>query len=123
MPDDEWGTEGPEHIYLSLSEDGEEMLWSEDGLGCGDYPDTAYTRWDVVEKKVAELEAKLSELEAERARWELRASFLAVEAIDEYWMQSELKADPTEDDSPWVGRLDALIEESWPHAIRDNREG
>ena len=50
---------------------------------------------------------------AERERcelWKRRCEYLAVEGVDECWMENVQLPDPTEPDSGWLDRLDVLID-------------
>lgn len=66
--------------------------------------------------RLATLEGELADKERARARWELRAAYLVVEAADECWTAETLGEEPTEEGSRWICRLDELIAVDWPHA-------
>ena len=67
-------------------------------------------------------EARFWELEADRARWEVRASFLIMEGVDAYFLTVNGIENPTADDSNWKTELDDLISREWPNSIRAARE-
>lgn len=61
--------------------------------------------------------ADKARVEGESKRWKIRAGFLAVEAIDEHWRETQLGCCATDDDSDWVWKLDVLIRAGWPHVV------
>ena len=67
-------------------------------------------------------EARFWELEADRARWEARASFLIAECVHASFLIANGIEDPTADDSNWILELDDLILREWPNSIRAARE-